>query len=154
MAKGYSQQPGVDFNETFAPVVRMETIRTVLALAAQLKLNVYQLDVKSAFLNGDLEEETFVEQPPGYVIKQHKNKVYRLKKALYGLKQAPRCWNSKIDEYLLKNGFIKSPSEPSLYVKKEGTDFLILCLYVDDLIYTGTNAKMVEDFKKAMMSTR
>ena len=154
VAKGYFQKPGIDFNETFAPVVRMETIRTVLALAAQLKLNVYQLDVKSAFLNGDLEEEIFVEQPPGYVIKEHENKVYRLKKALYGLKQAPRCWNSKIDEYLLKNGFIKSPSEPSLYVKKEGTDFLILCLYVDDLIYTGTNAKMVEDFKKAMMSTR
>ncbi|BBN68933.1 transposable element gene, partial [Prunus dulcis] len=90
VAKGYSQQPGIDFNETFAPVVRMETIRTVLALAAQLKTKVYQLDVKSAFLNGELEEEVYVEQPQGYVEKGREDKVYRLRKALYGLKQAPR----------------------------------------------------------------
>jgi len=101
VAKGYSQQPGIDFNETFAPVVRMETIRMVLAIAAQLKLPVYQLDVKSAFLNGELEEEVYVEQPHGYIIKGHEDKVYRLHKALYGLKQAPRAWNSKIDGYLL-----------------------------------------------------
>ena len=89
VAKGYSQLPGVDFNETFAPVVRMETIRTVLALAAQLKLQVYQLDVKSAFLNGEIEEEVYVEQPQGYKVQGEEDKVYRLKKALYGLKQAP-----------------------------------------------------------------
>lgn len=153
VAKGYSQQPGIDFNETFAPPVRMETIRTVLAIAVQLKLPVYQLDVKSAFLNGELEEEVYVEQPQGYIIKGMEEKVCHLHKALYGLKQAPRAWNSKIDGYLLQNGFIKSLSEPSLYVKThEPNDFLILCLYVDDLIYTGTNMKMLNEFKKAMMS--
>ncbi len=152
VAKGYSQQPGIDFNETYAPVVRMETIRLVLALAAQFKLTVYQLDVKSAFLNGELEEEVYVEQPQGYVIKGKEDKVYRLRKALYGLKQAPRAWNSKIDSYLLQNGFTKSPNEPSLYIKTQGSDFLILCLYVDDLIYTGTKPRMIEEFKKSMMS--
>ena len=151
VAKGYSQQPGVDFTETFSPVARMETIRTVLALAAQLQLPVYQLDVKSAFLNGELKEEVYVEQPQGYVIKGKEDKVYRLVKALYGLKQAPRAWNAKIDGYFHKKGFLRSKSEPSLYVKKSGThDFLIACLYVDDLIYVGTNADMVEDFKNSM----
>ena len=96
VAKGYSQQPGVDFNETFAPVARMETIRTMLALAAQMETPVYQLDVKSAFLNGELEEEVYVEQPLGYILKGKENKVFRLKKALYGLKQAPRAWNNKV----------------------------------------------------------
>ena len=89
VAKGYSQQPGVDFNETFAPVARIETIRRVLAIFAQLELNVYQMDVKSAFLNGELKEEVYVEQPRGYEVKGKEEKVYRLNKALYGLKQAP-----------------------------------------------------------------
>ncbi|CAL8153387.1 unnamed protein product [Prunus armeniaca] len=119
VAKGYSQQPGIDFNETFAPVVRMEIIRTVLALAAQLKTEVYQLDVKSSFLNGELEEEVYVEQPQGYVEKGREDKVYLLRKALYGLKKAPRAWNNKIDHYFQQNGFTRSLSEPSLYLKKE-----------------------------------
>lgn len=152
VAKGYSQQPGIDFNETFSPVVRMETIRVVLALAAQLELQVFQLDVKSAFLNGELEEEVYVQQPEGFGVKGKEDKVYRLKKALYGLKQAPRTWNSKIDGYFLKNGFHRSPNEPSLYVKKQDHDFLIVCIYVDDLIYTGTNIRLVEDFKRKMMN--
>uniref|UniRef100_A0A2N9IDT2 Reverse transcriptase Ty1/copia-type domain-containing protein n=1 Tax=Fagus sylvatica TaxID=28930 RepID=A0A2N9IDT2_FAGSY len=152
VAKGYAQQPGVDFHETFAPVVRMETIRTVLALAAQMELQVFQLDVKSAFLNGDLEEEVYVEQPKGYVKKGKEDQVYRLRKALYGLKQALRAWNSKIDSYFRQNGFHRSKCEPSLYVKHDGIgDFLVVCLYVDDLIYMGTNMKMVEDFKRSMM---
>ena len=91
VVKGNSQQPSINFNETYAPVVRMEKIRSVLALAAKFKLTVYQLDVKSAFLNVELEEEVYVEQPQGYVIKGKEDKVYRLRKALYGLKQAPRA---------------------------------------------------------------
>ncbi|KAK2993389.1 hypothetical protein RJ640_000711 [Escallonia rubra] len=93
VAKGFAQQPKIDFNETFSPVACMETIRTVLALVAQLGLLVFQQDVKSAFLNGELEEEVYVEQPQGYVIRGQEDKVFRVKKALYGLKQAPRAWN-------------------------------------------------------------
>lgn len=105
----------------------------------------FQLDVKSAFLNGEFKEEVYVEQPQVYIIEGKENKVYRLWKALYGLKQAPRAWNNKIDGYLLQNGFEKSPSEPSLYIKaKWPSDFLILWLYVDDLIYTWTSSKMIK----------
>lgn len=119
VAKGYSKQPRVDFNETFVPVARMETIRTVLALATQNELPVYQLDFKSAFLNGELEEEVYVEQLQGYIVKGKEDKVYWLRKALYGLKQAPQAWNSNIDKYFCQNGFQRSQSEPSLYIKKE-----------------------------------
>ena len=105
VAKGYSQQPRVDFNETFAPIAIIETIRLVLAITAQLELNVYQMDVKSAFLNGELKEEVYVGQPRGYEFKGKEEKVYRLNKALYGLKQAPRAWNSKIDSYFQNSGF-------------------------------------------------
>ncbi|KAL0402256.1 UNVERIFIED_CONTAM: Retrovirus-related Pol polyprotein from transposon TNT 1-94 [Sesamum latifolium] len=116
VAKGYSQQPGIDFTETYAPVARIETIRTVLAILAQLELQVYQLDVKSVFLNGEIEEEVYVEQPEGFIVKGKEDKVCRLKKALYGLKQAPRAWNSKINSYFIENGYNRSLSESSLYV--------------------------------------
>jgi len=151
VAKGYSQQLDVDFNETFALVVHMETIRTVLALAAQLELQIFQLDVKSAFLNGELKEEVYVKQPQCFEVEGKEGKVYKLHKALYGLKQAPRAWNNKIDAYFLQNGFVKSPSEPSLYVKRSGANFLMVCLYVDDLIYARTNHDMVQSFKESMM---
>ncbi|KAL0310423.1 UNVERIFIED_CONTAM: Retrovirus-related Pol polyprotein from transposon TNT 1-94 [Sesamum calycinum] len=115
---GYSQQLGVDFIETFAPVATMKTILFVLAISTQLGLSFYQLDVKLAFLNGELEEEMYVEQPTGCIVQAKEEKVYRLKKALYGLKQVPRAWNSKIDGYFKSNEFERSQNEPSLYVKK------------------------------------
>lgn len=102
VVKGYAQVFGVDYLDTFAPVARLETIGLVLAIAAQNGWEVFQLDVKSAFLNGLLQEEIFVEQPEGFVKKGHEDKVYLLKKALYGLKQALRAWYSRIDDYLLK----------------------------------------------------
>ncbi|CAL2278968.1 unnamed protein product [Prunus armeniaca] len=121
VAKGYSQKPGIDYNETFAPVARLDTIRTLIALAAHKEWSLYQLDVKSAFLNGVLKEEVYVEQPQGFV-KKDETKVYKLHKALYGLKQAPRAWYDEIDAYFNKAGFKKSPSEATLYVKAEGSD--------------------------------
>ena len=117
VARGFTQQPGIDFNETFAPVARMDTVRTVLAIAAQNKWQVHQMDVKSAFLNGYLEEEVYVEQPQGYEVPGQEHKVYRCKKALYGLKHAPRACYSRIDSYLTENRFHRSESEPTLYTK-------------------------------------
>lgn len=138
VVKGYSQQLGIDYNETFAPVARLDTIRMILALAAQNKWYVSQMDVKSAFLNSYLEEEVYVDQPPGYEILGQEDKVYKLKKTLYGLKQAPRAWYNRIDSYLLLNGFNRCSSEPTLYTKmNEEGEILIVCLYVDDLIVTG-----------------
>jgi hypothetical protein len=149
VAKGFAQEYGVDYNETFAPVARLDTIRMVLAIAAQHNWKVYQMDVKSAFLNGYLEEEVYVQQPPGYEVRGQEDKVYRLKKALYGLKQAPRAWYSRIDSYMIKNEFIRSTSEPTLYTKvNEQGQILIVCLYVDDLIYTGNLS--IDMFKSAM----
>ena len=133
VVKGYKQKAGVDYQEVFAPVARLETIRLVLALAAQNNWIVHQMDVKSAFLNGVLKEEVYIDQPPGFIKKGEENKVCRLKKSLYGLKQAPRAWYSRINGYFLKNGFQKCPFEHTLYVK-EGVNnsVLVVSLYVDD----------------------
>ncbi|KAI5322684.1 hypothetical protein L3X38_031756 [Prunus dulcis] len=151
VAKGYSQKPGVDYNETFAPVARLDTIRTLIALAAEKGWQLYQLDVKSAFLNGILEEEVYVDQPEGFVVKGSESKVYKLHKALYGLKQAPRAWYSEIDGYFAECGFTKSQSEATLYVKARGSEnILIVSIYVDDIVYTGNDLEMLEDFKKDM----
>ena len=119
MVKGYAQVFGVDYSDTFAPVARLDTIRLLLSIVAQMNWRVYQLDVKSAFLNEILQEEIYVEQPEGFVKKGEEDKVFLLKKALYGLKQAPRAWYSKIDEHLLSLGIKKSLSEVTLYVKHQ-----------------------------------
>jgi len=151
VAKGYAQQVGIDYNEIFEPVARWDTIRLTLSIAASRGWKVYQLDVKSAFLHGEITEEVYVEQPKGYEVKGKENKVYRLKKALYGLKQAPRAWFSKIESYFVKEGFERSTSEHTLFTKKEGeTSVLFVNLYVDDLIYTGNSKQMLEEFKNSM----
>ncbi|KAL0312270.1 UNVERIFIED_CONTAM: Retrovirus-related Pol polyprotein from transposon RE2 [Sesamum radiatum] len=125
VAKGYSQLPGIDYTETFAPVARLDTIRALVAIAANKKWKIYQMDVKSAFLNGYIDEEIYVEQPQGFVAKGCEEKVLRLKKALYGLKQAPRAWYSRIDNYFMNQGFRRSLSEPTLYVKRQVTTPLV-----------------------------
>ncbi|PNX61228.1 putative LRR receptor-like protein kinase, partial [Trifolium pratense] len=150
VVKGYAQIFGVDFFDTFAPVARQDTIRMLLSISAQKGWKIYHLDVKSAFLNGFLEEEIYIEQPEGFVVKEHEDKVYLLKKALYGLKQAPRAWYSRIDEYLMKLGFVKSLSESTLYIKGDQTNFLVISLYVDDLLVTGSSAEFIQQFKDDM----
>jgi len=150
VVKGYKQQYGRDYEETFAPVARMETVRAVLSIAAQNKWKVYQMDVKSAFLNGVLKEEVYVEQPLGYEKKGEEHKVCRLKKALYGLKQAPRAWYSRIDSYLLENGFERCEGEPTLYIKEKDGKLLIVVLYVDDVIFTDNDVYLIENFKSVM----
>jgi hypothetical protein len=137
----------------FAPVASLDTVRIILSIAAQHGWTVFQLDVKSAFLHGELHEDVFVAQPPGYERKGHEHQVYKLKKALYGLKQAPRAWYSRIESYFLKEGFKKCPHEHTLFVRQmDGGKMLIVCLYVDDLIFTGNDASMFSTFKHSMMT--
>ncbi|KAJ4709756.1 Retrovirus-related Pol polyprotein from transposon TNT 1-94 [Melia azedarach] len=116
----------------------------------QNKWKIHQMDVKSVFLNGVLEEEVYIQQPTGFEVKGQEDKVLKLRKALYGLKQAPRAWNSRIDKYFQKNGFTKYPYEHALYIKIKDEDILIVCLYVDDLIFTGSNPSLFDDFKNTM----
>ncbi|BBN69056.1 transposable element gene, partial [Prunus dulcis] len=153
VAKGYAQKPGLDYNETYAPVARLDTIRTLIALAAKKGWKLFQLDVKSAFLNGVLQEEVYVNQPEGFVIKGKEDKVYRLHKALYGLKQAPRAWYGEIDSYFTQCGFVKSLSEATLYTKVRGDkEILIVSIYVDDIVYTGSSQALLAEFKEDMMA--
>lgn len=147
VVKGYAQQFGVDFNDMFAPVARYETIILLFVIVVHRGWKIYQLDVKSAFLNGDLEEEIFIEQPEGFQVTQNKKKVYLLKKALYGLKQAPRAWYSKIDEHLSKFGFLRSMNEQTLYIKEEKKEMIIISLYIDDLLITGNNCTLIGEIK-------
>ncbi|GKD35292.1 retrovirus-related pol polyprotein from transposon TNT 1-94 [Tanacetum coccineum] len=157
VAKGYSQQLEGCWTmyETFAPKFYRNgySFRQSFHLQAKKKVGLlYQVDVKSAFLNGELKEEVYVNQPQGFEVEGKEEKVYKLKKDLYGLKQAPRAWYSQIDGYFKENGFDQSKSEPTLYVKNQGTsDILIVALYVDDLVFAGNNKKMIEDFKNEMM---
>eukprot|EP00253_Pinus_taeda_P028656 PITA_28656 len=150
VVKGYKQQYGRDYEKTFALVARMETVRAVLSIAAQNKWKVYQMDVKSTFLNGVLMEEAYIEQPLGYEKKGQEHKVCKLKKALYGLKQAPRAWYSRRDSYLQENGFEKCEGESTLYIKEKDGKILIVVLYVDDVIFTGNDDHLIENFKTVM----
>jgi hypothetical protein len=153
VAKGYVQRPGIDFEEVFAPVARLESVRLLLAIAAHYGWGVHHMDVKSAFLNGDLQEEVYVQQPPGFADGTHQHKVLRLHKALYGLRQAPRAWNQKLDASLLAHGFTRCINEHGMYTRGGGAARLIVGVYVDDLIITGGNAGAVNKFKAEMMNT-
>ncbi|PWA92889.1 zinc finger, CCHC-type [Artemisia annua] len=150
VAKGYVQEQGIDFDEVFAPVARIETVRLILALAAYHGWQVHHLDVKSAFLHGDLKEEVYVTQPEGFVQPGNSGKVYKLIKALYGLRQAPRAWNVKLDQTLKSLNFKKCNLEQAVYTKRNKNSTIIVGVYVDDLIITGTPKKELESFKSQM----
>lgn len=143
VVKGFAQVEGFDFQETFAPTAKMTTIRLVLALAAHEQWPVYQMDVKSAFLNGNLEEEVYIEQPPGFVVLGKEDKVCRLHKALYGLKQAPRAWYHRIDSFFVSANLSRSPSDANLYFFCEKNLYMVIILYVDDLIITGSHEQRI-----------
>ena len=148
VAKGYTQQQGVDFDEVFAPVARLDTVRVILAVAANRGWQVDHLDVKLAFLNGELREEVYVAQPEGYVVQGKEKFVYKLHKALYGLRQAPQAWNTCLDKSLKNLGFMKCTQEQTVYIRGEIGASIIVGVYVDNL--TGEDAATVADFKKKM----
>ncbi|GJV67090.1 retrovirus-related pol polyprotein from transposon TNT 1-94 [Tanacetum coccineum] len=139
VAKGYRQEEGIDFEESFAPVARIEAIRIFIANAATKNMIIYQMDVKTAFLNGDLQEEVFVSQPEGFEDQDNPTHVYRLKKALYGLKQAPRAWYDTLSKFLLANNFFKGAVDPTLFTRKSGKHILLVQIYVDDIIFASTD---------------
>ncbi|CAM8942273.1 unnamed protein product [Rhodiola kirilowii] len=148
VAKGFSQEEGLDYNETFVPVVKMTTVRTFIALAASKDWPLFQLDVDNAFLHGDLHEEVYMTPPPGFFkTEKQLGLVCKLTKSLYGLKQAPRQWFSKFADSLLTYGFIQSSHDHSLFTYKHNGEFLILLVYVDDVIITGTSTTRIDHVK-------
>jgi hypothetical protein len=151
VAKGYSQKEGLDYDDTFAPIDKLNTIRVLISLATKHNWKIHQLDVKSAFPNGDLKEEVYLVQPEGFFKKGQENIVCRLRKALYGLKHAPISWYVKIDSFFYQKGFVKSKSDPNLYIKKdEDGNVSLISLYVDDLIITGSAHKLIDEIKSQL----
>jgi hypothetical protein len=150
VAKGYAPREGIDFDKVFAAVVRLETVRLLLVVASHRCWTVHHMDVKSAFLNGELQEEVYVQQPIGFVDSNNTIKVLKLKKALYGLQQVPRAWNAKLDTPMSSLGFTRCKLDHALYRRENNEEFLVVGVYVDDLIITGTIVKEIEQFKLQM----
>ena len=147
MAKGYTQKKGIDYFDTYSPVTRLTTIRILIAMALIHKLIVHQMDVKTAFLNGDLDEEIYMDQPEGFVVQGQESKVCKLRKSLYGLKQAPKQWHEKFDNTLTSNGFVVNESDRCVYSKFSYDSGVIICLYVDDMLILGVDMNVVKNTK-------
>jgi hypothetical protein len=153
VAKGYAQVTGLDFEETFAPVARLESIRILLAYAAHHSFRLFQIDVKSAFLNGPIKEEVYVEQPHGFEDERYPDHVCKISKALYGLKQAPRAWYECLRDFLITNAFKVGKADPTLFIKTCDGDLFVCQIYVDDIIFSSTNQKSCEEFSRVMTQT-
>jgi hypothetical protein len=146
IAKGYTQIPGLDYTDTFSPVIKATTVRVVLSLAMTNKWPLRQLDVKNAFLNDHLTEQVYMEQPHGYIDPRFPNHICQLKKAPYGLKQAPRAWFQRFSSFLTQLGFYCSRADTSLFVFHRKSDIIYLLLYVDDIIITCNNSSLLQSF--------
>ncbi|WVZ79656.1 hypothetical protein U9M48_027211 [Paspalum notatum var. saurae] len=150
VAKGFAQVEGLDFGETFTPVARLEAICILLAFSSHHKIKLYQMDVKSTFLNGYINELVYVDQPPGFEDPRKPNHVYRLHKALYGLKQAPRTWYERLRDFLIMQGFKIGKVNMTLFTKDVNGDLFICQIYVDDIIFGCTNKKLSHEFGDMM----
>ncbi|GJU26749.1 retrovirus-related pol polyprotein from transposon TNT 1-94 [Tanacetum coccineum] len=150
VAQVFRQEEGINFEESFAPVARIEAIRIFVANAAHKNMTIYQMDVKTAFLNGELKEEVYVSQPEGFVDQDNPSHVYKLKKALYGLKQAPRAWYDMLSSFLISQQFSKGAVDPTLFTRHAGNDILLVQIYVDDIIFASTNTAMCNEFANQM----
>jgi hypothetical protein len=152
VAQGYSQVKGLDFKETYASVARLDTIKILFAYACAHNIKLYKMDVKSAFLNGYINELVYVEQPLDFEDDKKSNHVYKLRKALYGLKKAPRAWYERLRDFLLSKGFKMGKVDMTLFTKKIDNDLFVLQIYVDDIIFGLTNQDFCEKFRKMMAS--
>jgi hypothetical protein len=150
VAKGYSQTYGVDYDQTFAPVAKMNSVRILISIAANRGWKLYQLDVKNAFLHGDLQEEIYMEIPPGFGSKETDGKVCRLKKSLYGLKQSPRAWFGRFRKEICSLGYRQSNADHTLFFKRRNGKITILVVYVDDMVITGDDETEILHLKKML----
>ncbi|GKA78709.1 retrovirus-related pol polyprotein from transposon TNT 1-94 [Tanacetum coccineum] len=148
--QGFRQREGLDYFDTYSPVTRITSIRMIIAIAALRNLEIHQMDVKTAFLNGDLEEEIYINQPEDFIAPGQEGKVCRLVKSLYGLKQAPKKWHQKFDHTMLESGFKINECDKCVYVKDTSAGYVILCLYVDDMLIVGSNDKIIRSTKDDM----
>ncbi|GKC87155.1 retrovirus-related pol polyprotein from transposon TNT 1-94 [Tanacetum coccineum] len=150
VAQGYNQQEGIDYDETYAPVARLESIRILLAISCANDFKLYQMDVKSAFLNDFINEEVYVAQTPGFIDFQKLNYIYKLKKALYGLKQAPKAWYDRLKAFLIKHKYSMGMVDNTLFIKRSKSHLVIVQVYVDDIIFGSTSQNLCDDFAKIM----
>ena len=152
VAQGYNQEEGIDFDETFVPIAKLEAIRLLLAFACHMNFKLFQMDVKSAFLNGFIQKEVYVEQHPSFKDFEKQNHVYKLQNALYCLKQAPRAWYERLSRFLMEKGFSRCSVDTTLFLKKHKHDMLVAQIYVDDIIFGSSNQSLCEHFAKEMQS--
>ncbi|GKD55906.1 retrovirus-related pol polyprotein from transposon TNT 1-94 [Tanacetum coccineum] len=147
---GYRQEKGIDFEESFAPVARIEAIHIFIPYACHKSMTVFQMDVKTDFLNDILKEEVYVSQPEGFVDQEHLTHVFRLKKALYGFKQASRAWYDLLSNFLLSKQFVKGAVDPTLFTQNKGEHIILVQIYVDDIIFASTNLSFCDKFADQM----
>nr|GEU88397.1 retrovirus-related Pol polyprotein from transposon TNT 1-94 [Tanacetum cinerariifolium] len=152
VVRGYRQEEGIDFEESFAPVARMKAIWIFLAYVAHKSFTVFQIDVKTAFLHGTLKEDVYVCQPEGFIDADHPSYVFKLKKALYGLKQAPRAWYNELSTFLQQNHFFKGTTDPTLFIRRFVNDILVVQVCVDDIIFGSSHPRYTHLFSDLMKS--
>ncbi|GJX20803.1 retrovirus-related pol polyprotein from transposon TNT 1-94 [Tanacetum coccineum] len=150
VAQGFRQEEGTNFEESFAPVARIEAIHIFVANAANKNMTIFQMEVKTTFLNGELKEEVYISQPEGFVDPDNPSHVYKLKKALYGINQAPRAWYDMLSSFLIPQHFSKGVVDPTLFTRKAGNDLLLVQIYVDDIIFASTNTSICDEFANLM----
>ncbi|GJW86359.1 retrovirus-related pol polyprotein from transposon TNT 1-94 [Tanacetum coccineum] len=150
VAQAYNQQEGIDYDKTYAPIARLESIRILLAYACALDFKVFQMDVKSTFLNSFINEEVYMAQPPGFINIEKQDHVYKLKKALYGLKQAPKAWYDRLKSFLIKHEYKIGMVDNTLFTKRKSSNLIIVQIYVNDIIFGLTYQDMCDEFAKIM----
>ena len=152
VAQGYVKEEGINYEETYAPVARLDVIRLILSFACSNDFQLFQMDVKSAFLNGIIKEEVYLEQPPGFEDCDHPDWVYQLHKALYGLKQAPRAWYEKLSSFLISHGYVRGHVDTTFFIKKVDSDMIVVQIYVDDIIFGSRNPTLCDEFADLMQN--